>query len=1424
MTNKADLLYYRAPLGDIISYPEKINSVYVVEHDIWGGRDRAEEQREAKKKRQGNRTTIEEYLIDPVRSLLNDVFRKLSAPYNPDKKDDPVGQGYWIQAEFGSGKSHLLSFMGALALGEKSLWDIVAEKEAKAEKGKRESLYQFYNGISKKSKGDKKGILVVALTLVGQGTVQMGVTDKGKSLIEYIFDSVKKQFNDETGNTIALYPAELLSDWFLKKDLKLLGKDLQKFLMDPREFDDEEKWTLEEFLSRLQDKTNVDNIRDCGKRLWDYYEKRRGGVPQNIIPEDPEPLLKHMVEELMRNGYEGILLILDEMSLFMKDRSDAQRAGDEKTLVTLSNRLVHYHNLPIWTICTAQQRLESKMGEKNIIANERLKLVPLLSNEEDYYDIVLSRIRTIEDKSKIDSYWNDYINGFTWPEAVKKQKFHRFFPFHPDAIDVMKQITYQLTTLRSGLYFLHQALKTQTSRKSDELITMWSIFDDLVHYEEDPSGTSKAISNIITKFNDEWKAFEIGRRRIDSATKGHLKVNRNRCEKILKTLFLYHIAKMAPQGLSSEDIMNCVMEWKDHDKGQKANVLDNLDHYEILLDKIEQEIGQVEKVNNRFRFNPIGGGVDPNEVFSRKRSEAENSEVSIVKAWEHLLGLKPWNIKTGLATLDLCSISSIFSEIAPTGDKDIRVLWHNREIQGKIYMRDFFKIQHLPSLKTSDSGNDFFVFISSVPSSDEHKRRTDISRDSRVVFWSPDELTGTERELLIDFAAYRGMVSEYQGKDTDEAQEMIKWVQNKIRGEMGTIYNIVLSRYSRGAMDSFGHSKLDFNCQGNLENILTPVIARILDSVYESRDMDFSDTPAPFNDQEAMKVVNGIVRSGKFDKNMKKDKNYSASQNYGFALGIMKKPNDKKLDFSGNRFIGAIKQWITDKLDSYTLRMPVETIYKNFSGIEAYDGKSYGLSGRMIQIFLLCLVQEGRIKIELKGKGAFVDFITCANISDMEFKTATLDSMEYIHRVKAPEGWEILSPFAQVLLKEDFSGIRQEADIQRELMRLLEYMDKEKQSFQNLSYIVNGLFEYILMENPFRTRMDEWMNFLSSSSDADRDDPIPILRHALEKSFGYKVYTEDKIREDYISDFKLRLIEVENLNTFSAKGEKIKTAFNYSRAVIPGEETFSRLSGEVKELGQRIKKIGDCIDNETKLESELLNKAGEVQEKYSSFFLQAYGQVVKYAGEAVDKMEEIRAGNAFRALEAVYTIQQLSGNISDVEDGLTVIRESIFNCPLSHGEIEEKLKKSPEISDCDMTLENAKNLIVRADEAPDKAMSLLRNKIGEKAGLLMSGALRKNLEQGKKEHFIGELLKCPDADSLTDFLIEKIGGRPSLADEIKRYLRRIVVKKLKISDFKPSRNTIEKDDVNGIVSEFRTFLESRLKTDSGDDLPVIELE
>jgi len=181
--------------------------------------------------------------------------------------------------------------------------------------------------------------------------------------------------------------------------------------------------------------------------------------------------------------------------------------------------------------------------------------------------------------------------------------------------------------------------------------------------------------------------------------------------------------------------------------------------------------------------------------------------------------------------------------------------------------------------------------------------------DPRTLFWTPSQLTSQERDRLLDFAAYRELVKDYQSKDTEDAREVVQWVGNRLKDEIGSIAKDRHRQFGRGQISAVDHANMSFNCQGELLSILTPLIGHVLDGVYVSKEIEF-DAPASFNDAEAIKVINGIVKTGDIPKGTKPNQFTSAADNYGYALGIMKKDGTKKLNTKDNEFVEDLEEWI----------------------------------------------------------------------------------------------------------------------------------------------------------------------------------------------------------------------------------------------------------------------------------------------------------------------------------------------------------------------------------------------------------------------------------------------------------------------------------------------------------------------------------
>ena len=293
--------------------------------------------------------------------------------------------------------------------------------------------------------------------------------------------------------------------------------------------------------------------------------------------------------------------------------------------------------------------------------------MPLLQNDQDYYDIVLNRVREITNPDAIANYYAHYKQRFQWAAAMGEKEFNRFFPFHQPAVEVLRAITYELTTARSAIHFMHQTLKHQIKHGGRDLIRLWELFDEAVRYEEDPSNLNAAIVAIKTKRKADFRAYEASRRQIDSLTKGYLKVHRDKAVKTVQTLFLYHVARTRQQGLSADEIANSVLIERDADATMEENVL----HYETLAENLKKELRQIAQTYDedhrpRYRFEPVFTGVDPRSEFQKARDEAEANEERRREAWEHLLSLNEWLVSTRQMTLDLShEVKSIFCDIVP---------------------------------------------------------------------------------------------------------------------------------------------------------------------------------------------------------------------------------------------------------------------------------------------------------------------------------------------------------------------------------------------------------------------------------------------------------------------------------------------------------------------------------------------------------------------------------------------------------------------------------------------------------------------------------------------------------------------------------------------------------------------------------------
>ena len=89
-----------------------------------------------------------------------------------------------------------------------------------------------------------------------------------------------------------------------------------------------------------------------------------------------------------------------------------------------------------------------------------------------------------------------------------------------------------------------------------------------------------------------------------------------------------------------------------------------------------------EEMRARYRFDPVFTGVDPRDEFRKARDEAESNEAMQKEAWEHLLALDEWPVRTRQMTINLSNeVQSLFETLhhfAGLGEARNNSFWGSR--------------------------------------------------------------------------------------------------------------------------------------------------------------------------------------------------------------------------------------------------------------------------------------------------------------------------------------------------------------------------------------------------------------------------------------------------------------------------------------------------------------------------------------------------------------------------------------------------------------------------------------------------------------------------------------------------------------------------------------------------------------------------
>lgn len=537
----------------------------------------------------------------------------------------------------------------------------------------------------------------------------------------------------------------------------------------------------------------------------------------------------------------------------------------------------------------------------------------------------------------------------------------------------------------------------------------------------------------------------------------------------------------------------------------------------------------------------------------------------------------------------------------------------------------------------------------------------------------------------------------------------------------------------------------------------------------------------------------------------------------------MKKDGTRRLNTQGNEFVADLDEWIEHQTSQGNQQIALATVYKNFTGIGGPNNKNYGLSRRMIDLYLLCLVREAKIRITLSGKGP-VETLDYTNIADQTFNAALLNSMARLQRLKAPEGWPVLAPYAALLLDDDsLKSLQKDGDIAAAVEGLRKWREQKKPELAALAERLDALVADVQQANPVAECLASWRAFLDAT--VDDADSIAHLLHAFDAAFSYTCYAQQECKCAELDDLATRKIAWERAEAFCRHDQRIRAAYRYAQLQVRREGPVGELRDKLRSLGKKFDHLTDLMESEAKLQSQLLDLLDGIQAVYRTRYLQAFDEVTGGCEHARAQIDGLGGTRPFQAVAALAQIDALGSiDLSQLNDAVSQCKERLFRSSLDRNGVERGLKERPLPEGCLLHVDEAAAHVAQADQALTAATGLVWSALVNMASLLRQPALRCLLEQGKQEPFIGQVLAAPSDDALAHLLAECVPPQPAHVKLLARYLKKIVVKVVRLQDFQPTKSKVERADIETVVGEFRQFLETAVGGDGKSQTTIVEIK
>ena len=899
------------------------------------------------------------------------------------------GQGFWVQAEYGAGKTHFLGTLVDLCVWqEERVWDHLRDEE----------LRKDYTAALSKKKW-----FPVAFSLRG-----MGQAGDGDSLMRVFEEEIResiKAFAPTLDEQIKITSAELADRWYQDSATDAEKAGVRFF------FDKEHKRSPDDYRSK-------NGPKKFGQELV------RSKLPEGRLRGQFKERFAYIYEQITKlGGYEGIVFVVDEFRSW-QDRHPAGTpayAEDEEVLETLAYVLPTQH-LNIITIIASQGDMPQKLSGGG--RGDRFVPLYLLAdrNKGDFGEIVTFRSRDLRRGAAADikNYYDHCRNEYKFIKQanISLEGFTSIFPFQPRCFEVMRRITqnaekHNLPTARSAIRMAWQTLSNHKLLSGKRLITLADIIDtdelrkglNHEHYKDAYLNLQGAI--------EQLPELDVG------------PDERNQCRALLQTTLLWALSlpDNFRDGLTAQEVAEAA--WLNDD------AVGARDHADYLLELLIQNGFPVRKEKKSrggeelwvYSYELSAMQAQPGKFFAPLKKKYLQDINRQDEKWVETLFWELGMITTE-AQAELGVNGGLFAAFAPPDQRTVQERQSNQPPQYSLPHRSgastrrVHRIAYGGEVVVSDRWRD--EFGDEVKHTDQHFRLIYLTanpvesddtiaaalRDTRVAVCRPDYLSSETRDALADFLAADEMRKNSAAPNQGTLRD---YADTKRRDAIKIILKCQQDEFRRGKVvtqKGYGIQAVQlFATPKDREDTLASIL---LEKAYDTPLFSPKELKKDFTDTDARKLFGGLFSKGP----AKAEKDAVTNFGPGTELTVKSHPAEFKADHS--QALAKIREALSGVSDK-----PINDLKITFCR------PPYGLTQEMVTLYVFALVRSGSWEMALShspliqfanGNPLLGNRLTAHTLGLVKWN-AQLDKALLGARVVAStqKGWDEVLPFARIL-------------------------------------------------------------------------------------------------------------------------------------------------------------------------------------------------------------------------------------------------------------------------------------------------------------------------------------------------------------------------------------------------------------------------